>query len=172
MPLPTRFQSDFQFQVEVGFKSRAFEPHPRFSRYDDSLFMLAILSVHTSSCCTAKRPLKKNEYLPASLDIEGKKRAMGNRKPCIAHKNKVVAYIGEFRSRTQAEPQAGWGFDSFARMTSAMDCAEFPVGQVPSFIFQFQISRSIPSTAIAMRRGPFAGLPSLLLQGSRRALQC
>src|SRR5215469_9538387 len=129
----------FSHQVEVGFKSRAFEPHPRFSRYDDSLFMLAILTVHTSSCWTAKRPLKKNEYLRGIL---------GHRR------------------------QAGWGFDSFACKTSTMGCAEFPVGQVPSFIFQFQIARSIPSTAIAMRRGPFAGLPSLLLQGSRRAPQC
>src|SRR6516164_1429305 len=57
----------FSLQVEAGFKSRAFEPHPRSSRDDDSLFMLAILSVHTSSCRTAKRPHKKNEYLRGIL---------------------------------------------------------------------------------------------------------
>src|SRR6516164_8639591 len=97
---------------------------------------------------------------------------MENRKPCIAHKNKVVACLGEFRSRARAEPQAGWGFDSFACMTSAMGCAEFPVGTGSKFHLPIPDSRSIPSTAIAMRPGPFAGLPSLLLQGSRRAPQC
>src|SRR5215472_19150927 len=99
------------------------------------------LSIHRHVGQPSARSRRTN-LCAASLDIEGKKRAMGNRKPCIAHKNKVVAYIGEFRSRTQAEPQAGWGFDSFARMTSAMDCAEFPVGTgskfhlpVPDFSF-------------------------------------
>src|SRR5262249_14080980 len=85
---------------------------------------------------------RRRNICAASLGIEGKTRAMGNRKPCIAHKNKVVAYIGEFRSRTQAEPQAGWGFDSFACMTSAGGCAEFLVGTgskshlpIPDFSF-------------------------------------
>src|SRR5215472_10829661 len=81
-PSPLVSRVTFSLQVEVGFKSTAFEPHPRSNRNDDSLLMLAILSVHTSSC---------------------------------------------------------W---------------------------------IIPSTAIAVRQGPFAWLPSLLLQGSRRAPQC
>ena len=124
MLFPTLSRVTFILQVEVGFKSRAFEPHPRTSRDDDSLFMLVILSsIHRHVGQPTARSRRTN-ICAVSLGIEGKTRAMGNRKPCIAHKNKVVAYIGEFRSRTQAEPQAGWGFDSFACMTSEMGCAE------------------------------------------------